>query len=271
VLSADYKSCDPKPQVCYLPAQNLIGSGGIFYGASLAMLKQCIQLYASGYGRSIDFASIVARTINTTIEAYGQYSMLNTPQGQAVMSCLKSIQDNQSQKTLGGVELDIISCFNLAQRAQLRYEPSYFIQQLATYLPWGFDLIQNPRTGKLDVIIAEINAPATQFGAIPPVGQDRTKWYNSPTTYLGFKVNRICNGTAPNLQCYDAVQFIQDWADANIPAPESGARLMAALRSGSTYAGFSPNRGQWMDDYTNSTKEQPLPPNIYQMMSGQSF
>jgi hypothetical protein len=46
---------------------------------------------------------------------------------------------------------------------------------------------------------------------------------------------------------------------------------MAALRSGSTYAGYSPNQGQWTNDYTNETKDEPLPPNIYQMMSGQSF
>jgi len=249
----------------------LIGNGGVFYGASLAMIVQCVGLYATGYP-SINVAPIIARTISTTIEAYGQYSLLNSPQGQAVMSCLTTIQSNQATKTLGGVELDIISCFNLAQRAQLRYEPSYFIQQLATYLPWGFDLIQSPRSGKLEVIITEVNAPTTNFGFIPPLGSSKQKW--APTDQLGWRVNRICNmskASPPAQQCFDAVQFIQDWADANIPAPDSGARLMAALRSGSTYAGFSPQRGQWTNDYKNQTQTEPLPPNIYQMMSGQSF
>ena len=110
-----------------------------------------------------------------------------------------------------------------------------------------------------------MNAPATNFGAIPPVGmQNPSKnppW--RPIDYLGYEVLSINN--------VPALKFIQQWADINIPAPDSGARLMAALRSGSTYAGFSPNRGDWLNDYTNSTDDEPLPPNIYQMMSGQSF
>ena len=57
-----------------------------------------------------------------------------------------------------------MKAFATQNDAELIYQPSLFLQHLAVYLPFNFDMFVNPSTGLRSIYITDMNPAAALYG-----------------------------------------------------------------------------------------------------------
>jgi len=57
-----------------------------------------------------------------------------------------------------------MQAFATQNDAELIYQPSLFLQHLAVYLPFNFDMFVNPSTGSRSIYITDMNPAAALYG-----------------------------------------------------------------------------------------------------------
>jgi hypothetical protein len=69
-----------------------------------------------------------------------------------------------------------MTAFSIQNDAELIYQPSLFLQHLAVYLPFNFDIFVNPATNQRSIYITDMNPAAALYGYTDMSSVDYSKY-----------------------------------------------------------------------------------------------
>ncbi len=77
-----------------------------------------------------------------------------------------------------------MGAFATQNDAELVYQPSLFLQHLAVYLPFNFDMFVNPATNQRSIYITDMNPAAALYGYTDMSTVDYSQCVLAPPTIL---------------------------------------------------------------------------------------